>query len=153
MREALDEILRQYQPAALNVYIYGDATGQQRKTSATRTDWQIVKDFLGRYPDRFKAQLRVPSSNPLVKDRINCVNAMLRNHAGQHRLLIDPRCKELIKDFEQVCWKADPHRNQLADLDKSDPLRTHTSDATGHFIAHEFPQQALGGERGGPAIV
>jgi len=25
-----------------------------------------------------------------VKDRINCVNAMLRNYAGQHRLLIDP---------------------------------------------------------------
>jgi hypothetical protein len=98
MREAFEEMLRQYQPSLLNIYVYGDATGEQRKTSASRTDWQIVKDFLGRYADRFKVQFRVPSSNPPVKDRINCVNARLQNHAGQHRLLIDPRCKELIKE-------------------------------------------------------
>ena len=153
MREALEEMLRRYQPALLNVYVYGDATGEQRKTSASRTDWQIAKDFFGRYAARFKVQLRVPSSNPPVKDRINCVNALLHNHAGQHRLLIDPKCKELIKDFEQVCWKADPHGNQLTDLDKSDPMRTHASDAIGYLIAREFPMRAPGGERGGPPIV
>ena len=152
-REAFDEMLRQYQPALLNVYVYGDATAEQRRTSASRTDWQIARDFFGRYPDRFKVQFRVPRSNPPVKDRVNCVNAMLRNHAGQHRLLIDPKCKELIKDFEQVCWKADPHGNQLADLDKSDPMRTHISDAAGYYLAREFSMRALRGERGGPAII
>ena len=152
-REAFEEMLRQYQPTHLNVYVYGDATGEQRKTSASRTDWQIVKDFFGRYADRFKVQFRVPSSNPPVKDRINCVNALLQSHAGQHRLLIDWRCKELIKDFEQVCFKTDPHGNQLADLDKSDPMRTHASDAIGYLIAREFPMRARGGERGGPPIV
>jgi Terminase RNaseH-like domain len=153
MAEAVQELLAQYQPAPLNVYVYGDATGAQRKTSATRTDWQIVKDFFGRYADRFKVQFRVLSSNPPVKDRINCVNALLQNHAGQHRLLVDPKCKELIKDLEQTCWKSDPHGNQLTDLDKSDPMRTHASDATGYLIALEFPMRARGGERGGPAIV
>jgi hypothetical protein len=153
MVEAFEEMLRQYQPGILNVYVYGDATGEQRKTSASRTDWQIVKDFFGRYPDRFKVQLRVPSSNPAVKDRINCVNARLHSHAGQHRLLIDPKCKELIRDLEQTCWKVDPHGNQLADVDKSDPMRTHTSDAVGYLIAREFPMRAPGGERGGPPIV
>jgi hypothetical protein len=112
-----------------------------------------VRDFFGRYRDRFQAKLCVPSSNPPVKDRINCVNAMLRNHGGQHRLLIDPKCKALIKDLEQVSWKADPYGNQLSDLDKSDPMRTHTSDAVGYLIAREFPMRAPGGERGGPAIV
>jgi hypothetical protein len=112
-----------------------------------------VKDFFGRYPDRFKMQLRVRSSNPPVKDRINCVNAMLRNQLGEHRLRIDPKRKELIKDLEQVCWKADPHGNQLAALDKSDPMRTHVTDALGYLIAREFPMQPRGGERGGPAIV
>ncbi len=152
-RELYEELLGRYQSAPLNVYVYGDATGEQRKTSASRTDWQIVKDFFGRYADRFKMQLRVRSSNPPVKDRINCVNAMLRNHAGEHRLLIDPKCKELTKDLEQVCWKADPHGNQLAELDKSDPIRTHVTDALGYLIAREFPMRVRGGERGGPAIV
>jgi hypothetical protein len=136
----------------LNVYVYGDATAEQRRTSASRTDWQIVKEFFGRYPDRYHAHIRVPSSNPPVKDRINCVNALLRNHAGQHRMLVDQSCKHLIKDFEQVCWKADPHGNPLADLDKSDPMRTHASDAVGYLVAHQFPMRSPCGERSGPVI-
>ena len=151
--EVLEEILARLKPPPLNVYVHGDATGEQRTTSASRTDWQIAKDFFGRYTDRYRASFRVPSANPPVKDRINCVNAMLRNHAGEHRLLIDPRCKQLIKDLEQVCWKADPHGNPLAELDKSDPMRTHVSDAVGYWIAREFPMRARRGERNGPSIV
>jgi hypothetical protein len=93
-----------------------------------------------------------PPTRISVKDRIDCVNAMLCNHAGDHRLLIDPRCKHLIKDFEQVCWKADPHGNALTDLDKAHPMRTHASDAAGYFLVHQFPMRAVRGERPGPAI-
>lgn len=96
---------------------------------------------------------RVPAANPPVKDRINCVNALLRNHAGQRRLKIDPKCKHLIKDLEQVSWKADPYGNPLAELDKSDPMRTHASDALGYLVAREFPMRAQMGERAGPSIV
>jgi hypothetical protein len=129
-----------------------DATGEQRRTSASRTDWQIVKDFFGRHPDRFRAYFRVPSANPPVKDRVNCVNALLRNQAGQNRLRVDQSCKHLIQDFEQVCWKADPHGNPLADLDKSDPMRTHVSDAVGYLAAREFPMRPQRGERAGPML-
>jgi len=151
--ELLDEIARRLQPRPMNVEVHGDATGEQRKTSASRTDWEIVKGFLRLYPDRYNFRLRVPGSNPPVKDRINCVNAMLFNHAGERRLLIDPRCKHLIRDLEQVSWKADPHGNPLAALDKSDPMRTHVSDALGYYVAREFPMRGLHGERSGPAIV
>jgi hypothetical protein len=89
----------------LGVVVYEDSTGEQRRTSASRTDWQIVKDFFGRYPERFHATFRIPSANPPVKDRVNCVNAKLRTHAGDYRLLVNPSCKALLKDFEQVCWK------------------------------------------------
>jgi Terminase large subunit, T4likevirus-type, N-terminal len=134
------------------VCVYGDSTGEQRRTSASRTDWQIVKDFFGRYPERFRATFRIPSANPPVKDRVNCVNAKLRNHAGQYRVLVNPSCKALIKDFEQVSWKTDPHGNPLVDLDKSDPMRTHVSDALGYLVAKVFPMSAQRGERSGPAI-
>jgi hypothetical protein len=123
------------------------------RTSASRTDWQIIKNFFGRYPDLYHVGFRLPSANPPVKDRVNCVNAVLHNHAGEHRLLIHPACKHLIRDLEQVCWKADPHGNVLADLDKSDPMRTHVSDALGYCLSREFPMQAQRGERPGPAIV
>jgi hypothetical protein len=137
----------------MNVYVYGDATGSSRKTSASRTDWQIIKEFFGRNTERFKVQFRVPGANPPVKDRVNCLNARLCNYAGDRRVLIAPKCKELAKDFEQVGWKTDANGNALAELDKSDGLRTHVSDALGYMIAKEFPMRGVRGEKGGPSIV
>ena len=145
--------LEQWGEGHVALEVYGNPAGNQRHTSAgSRTDWQIVKDFFGRYPERFHATFRIPSANPPVKDRVNCVNAKMRNHAGQYRLLVNPGCKALIKDFEQVCWKTDPHGNPLVELDHSDPMRTHVSDALGYLIAREFPMRAQRGERSGPAI-
>lgn len=140
-------------PDRLNVYVYGDPSGGSRQTSASRTDWQIVKEFFGRYSDRFHAHFDVPRAHPLVKDRVNCVNAMLLNYTGQRRLFVDSKCKELAADLEQVAWKADTHGNILSELDKRDPLRTHTSDALGYYVARAFPMRAKRGEMGGPAIV
>jgi len=88
-----------------------------------------------------------------VKDRVNCVNAKLRGHSGQHTLGVNLTCKHLIGDFEQVCWKTYPHGNSLAELDKSDPMRTHVSNALGYLIAREFPMRPVRGEMGGPAII
>lgn len=136
----------------VSIDVYGDATAEQRRTSASRTDWQIIKDFFGRYPDRFRASFNVPRANPAVKDRINLVNAQLRNHAGQHRLKVDGRCHHLIKDFEEVQWKSDPYGNTLADLNKTNPMRTHVSDAVGYFIAREFSMRPKMGERSRPAL-
>lgn len=148
-----EALMAELQPAPINLYIYGDAAGEQRRTSTSRTDWQIVKDFFGRHADRYRVQVRVSSTNPIVKDRINCVNAMLHNHAGEYRVMIDPKCKELIRDLEQGSWKVDPHGNPLSELDKSDPMRTHVSDALGYLVAREFPMRSLRGEQGGPSIV
>jgi hypothetical protein len=129
------------------VKVYGDATGNGRQTAASRTDWQIVREFFNRYP--YKLEFRVPSSNPPVKDRVNCVNAMLHNQAGERRLSIDRACKQLITDFERVHWKADASGNMLPDIDKSDPLRSHMSDALGYMIAHDFGMRGKFGEMPG----
>jgi hypothetical protein len=150
--EFLSRSQKWFSGSPLSVTIYGDASGDQRHASSSRTDWQIVKNFFGRHTDRFHVSFRVPSSNPPVKDRINCVNALLCNHDGQRRLAIHPACNQLIKDFEQVCWKTDPYGNSLAELDKSNPLRTHLSDALGYYVVQEFPMRALRGERAGPVL-
>lgn len=131
-------------PFPVQIYLYGDAAGNGRHTSASRTDWQIISDFFKRQFCR--VERRVPSTNPFVKDRVNCVNAMLHNQAGQRRLIMDSRCKELITDFERVHWRSDGNGNTLKDIDKSDPGRSHVSDALGYMIAYEFAMRGKYGE-------
>jgi phage terminase large subunit len=63
---------------------------------------------------------------------------MLCNEAGERRLQIHPDCKQLIQDLERVHWKSDVNGNMLAEIDKSDPARSHTSDALGYMIARDF---------------
>ena len=129
----------------MQIHLYGDASGGGRQTSASRTDWQIVQDFLTRSFCQVKRH--VPHANPPVKDRVNCVNAFFLNQAGERRLLIDPKCKQLILDLERVHWKSDATGNSLAVIDKSDPARTHLSDALGYMIAHEFGMREKAGWR------
>ena len=124
------------------LWLHGDATGDNRHSSASRTDWQIVRDFLRGYGWRFEFSDYVPRENPPLRDRINCVNALLENQLGQRRLLIHPRCQELIRDLEQVAWRTDTQGHRAKELDKSDWRRTHTSDALGYMIARQFPMQA-----------
>lgn len=131
----------------LHVTVYGDASGEQRNSAADKTDWQIVREFFKRHSDKLTAAFKVPSANPAVKARVNAMNGLLLNHAGERRLLIHPRCKELIADLEQVAWKSDPHGNTLTQLDKSDPKRTHVSDAAGYLVEKEFGLRTVGGAR------
>ena len=141
------EWVESFNHGALPVHVYGDATGDSRKSSASRTDWQIVRDFFAGNGREYKATFRIPSRNPEVKDRINCVNAIISNAGGQRRLAVSPKCKQLIRDLEQVSWKTDANGISIGDLDRSDRLRTHLSDALGYLIVWDFPMRAKIGYR------
>jgi len=133
--------------ASITVRMYGDPAGHQRRTSASRTDWQIVKDFFQRHR-QYHLVWQVRSKAPEIKDRVNCVNALLCNAEGEQRCFIDPRCPQLIRDLSQVSWKTDLNGNTLGQLDKSDPRRTHLSDALGYFIEREYSMRPRVGEQG-----
>ena len=130
---------------AVNVYVYGDATGNSRHSSADESDWEIVRQALGRFQELCRVQLRVPRQNPTVKMRVNTVNAMLCNQRQERKLFIHPECKQLIKDLERVTWAMDGNGNTMAQIDKSDPLRTHISDAVGYALAYESDLVQKGG--------
>jgi PBSX family phage terminase large subunit len=94
-------------------WIYPDSTGSNRKTSG-KSDHAILRE------SGFVIQ---PTRNPLVFDRVNNLNLLLKNDL----LVIHPRCKKLINDLEKVSWKGQ-------DLDqKTDPSLTHISDAAGYL--------------------
>jgi hypothetical protein len=128
----------------IRVNVYGDAAGNAR-THVGASDWELVREYF-RHDSRFVLNFKVPSADPPVKDRVTAVNSMLCNSLGEARLFVDPKCKELTRDFEQVAWKPDASGNLTASVDKRDPRRTHVSDALGYLIHREFPVR----QRGGP---
>jgi hypothetical protein len=124
----------------LDVQVYGDASGHQRRTCATDTDWNLIRQFFASiHKGTIHISCRQANVNPHVRDRINCVNARLRNHFGQPQLFISPGCKELIRDLEEVCFTTDSTGAPTSELNKSDRHRTHLSDALGYYLSQIFP--------------
>ena len=138
---ACEEFWRRYGSHAGGLIVYGDATGQRMQTSGA-TDYQMVGDFMRR--NRVQGfQMRVGASNPAVSERVNLVNAKLRNAGGEVALVVDPRCRELIKDFEQVSYKPG---SGVMDKER-DPSRTHLSDALGYLVWQEMRPRPPAGEQ------
>jgi len=136
--DACEEFGRRFPGHPAGLVVYADATGARLQTSGT-TDLEILKKFFrgGAYG---KVQFRIPKSNPAVRDRVMLMNAKLESAAGERKLKAHPRCKELIKDFEQVTYK---ENSLVVDKDR-DPRRTHLSDALGYLVWQEC--------RGGPKV-
>ncbi len=141
--EACAEFERRFPNHAGGVVIYGDASGNSQHTTGA-SDYQLVNDyFRTKYGSR--VSYKVPKSNPSVRERVMLTNSKLRAAGGDISLWVSSKCKELIKDFEQVSYKAD---SNAIDKDR-DRRRTHLSDALGYLLWQEFRPQARIGEQGG----
>jgi len=128
----------------LQVQIYGDASGHQRRTSAAATDWNLIRGFFAtHHTGEIQISCHFSHSNPHVRDRVNCVNARLRNHFGDSQLFISPGAKELVRDLEEVCYTVDSTGSATTELNKSDRNRTHMSDALGYYISQAFPLRGI----------
>ena len=140
-QQACEEFMSRYPNHENGIVVYGDASGNQHQTTGL-TDYQRVREYFSVH-SKTPVRYHVPKANPGVSDRVHLVNRMLRSASGNIDLTIDPKCKELIKDFEQVCYKNDTH-----EIDKArDRQRTHVSDALGYLIWQECKPSAGIGER------
>lgn len=127
--EACNEIIKLL-PRDIDIIVYGDASGRNGAANSNVSNYQIIDTIFKNY---FRTvSYKVPSSNPSIKDRINCFNAKLsKNH-----LTFNPCCIKLIQDLEQVVWNEKGN-----ELDKSNIERTHSSDGAGYYINVEYPIQ------------
>jgi hypothetical protein len=142
--EACMEFENRYKGHLHSLEVFGDASGKNMHTTGT-TDYSMLQGYLYRAGFRH-VKLRVPSKNPPVLNRVQKVNALLTNALGEVRLEVDPRCQELIKDFEEVMFKP-----ESGVIDKArDPRRTHASDALGYVIWELFGEKQSVGEMGKP---
>ena len=129
----------------LIVYVYGDASGSARKTAAgaaTQSDWAVIRDYF-RIHSNYRLSYKYKTSNPAIRDRVAALNGALCNSRGQRSCFVNPRCKQLIQDLDQVAWK--PGSGQLDQT--TDPMLTHISDALGYLVEAEMGMKSTAGYR------
>jgi Terminase large subunit, T4likevirus-type, N-terminal len=138
--EACQEFENRYGRHCNGLEIFGDASGNNNHSTGS-SDYSIVQQYLSRARIS-KVRMRVPSKNPAVLSRVRRVNSCLTNALGEVRLQIDPKCKELIKDLEEVVFKP-----ESGVIDKTRDLkRTHASDALGYLIWELYGEKPTFGE-------
>ena len=135
-QQACEEFQSRFPEHGAGVKVYADASGSHMQTTGT-SDLAVLKKFF-RSGEYRAVEFKVPRSNPAVRDRVMVVNVAFE------RMKIDARCKELIKDLEQVAYK---ENTQVIDKDR-DPRRTHLSDALGYLVWQELRVGEKVGERG-----
>jgi hypothetical protein len=86
------EIKRRSAHVSAPVYVYPDSSGANRHSSAAKTDVELLR----------MAGLSVVAgrSNPLIKDRVAAVQALLLNGKGIVRLQILAKCEKMIECLE-----------------------------------------------------
>lgn len=105
------------------IIIYPDASGNANKTSASRTDIQMLRDAGYR--------IDAPNKNPLVKDRINTVNNMFYK---DEYLVNTNNCPDSTQAFEQHAYdeKGEPEKFNGANTTDD------STDSCGYFIHRKF---------------
>ncbi len=127
-QDAAETFLKRYKKHRAGVVVYGDAAGAHQQTTGA-SDYDVIENYF-RLHSTTKVRYEVPKANPSVRVRINLMNSRLKSAAGVVGLLVDPKCRELIRDFEEVSYKEDSGQ-----IDKDrDRLRTHLSDALGYLL-------------------
>jgi hypothetical protein len=120
------------------IQIYPDASGQYARSTvdAGRSDIALIKQAGYR--------VVVNPTNPVVRDRMNAMNAMFLNARGERRYRVNVKqCPVYVRCLEQQLNGDDG----LPIKPKEDNV-SHILDAGGYFIVKRYPVQGLGVTRG-----
>tara|TARA_R110002073_G_scaffold62556_2_gene156791 strand:+ start:1143 stop:2396 length:1254 start_codon:yes stop_codon:yes gene_type:complete len=122
--DVCDELKRRYPNTKINVF--PDPAGRQRRTSAGgKTDISILQNA------GFNVLVR--NSHTPIRDRVNAVNAKLKNTRGEMNMFIDPKCKNVISSLERMVYKPG------TSIVEKDGVHDHMADAVGYLVDYLYP--------------
>lgn len=152
--DCVDEFVRRYPDHESGIIINGDASGNNRSVTA-KNETTTVNDKKGtaytemlnrfnhhQYPCRVRVDVR--EANPLVTSRVSAWNAMVCNTEGIRRVFINPRCKRLIWNCNNLRYKEGTGiiDEPTAEAIKKDPklkFTKHVWDAASYLIEKYDP--------------
>lgn len=137
MPRAVDELMDVFDTPAMivkikekyqghRVFIYPDASGKNREANnASESDISLLQ--------KAGFAVKVNSSNPAVKDRVNATNAMLCNTYGERRMLVNTiKCPKFTTCLERQVYGKDGAPDKKGGFD-------HGNDGGTYPIVFMFP--------------
>ena len=124
--EVCEELEKRFWRHQSQIVMYPDPAGGQRQHARGESDMDILRE------KGFK-RIKYRKKHPMVADRVNAVNRMLKDANGNVRLKINPRCKHFINALEQTIYK-----KGTREVDKTNGTE-HSADAGGYCIELEYP--------------
>lgn len=112
-----------------NITIYGDRVGNDRRVGASRTHYEIVREWFSQWC-RTAPRIRATKS---IIDRTQSLNYLCENAKGEKHFFVDRKLQPLIIDFQQVSWKANQN-----ELDNTNRERTDPTDSVSYWTQYEF---------------
>lgn len=119
------------------IWLYGDQTGSNRGSQTGISDWTAIMNSLR--PHNFTVAKKIPDKNPFVSMRLNSMQMAFKDEHGESHIEIDPRCKELIEDFEGVLLDPGGGIKKSRKPGEAYYQRSHASDGAAYFVAYERP--------------
>jgi hypothetical protein len=120
--------------------IYGDRSGARATTSnAGKHDYAQIAEVLTEHGSPFTLDSD-QGNNPLVRNRVENMNRMLRDARGITRQTYNyVKCPHLDSDMKMVGWKPTTRKGQGALDDGGNKTLTHSSDGAGYAVWKIFP--------------
>ena len=143
-QRTINAVIERYPNHKGDIIINGDASGDNRSTQSEFSNYVIIKKTLQRhYPDK-QIRIQLRSFNPPIKNRIAAFNAMVCNHNGERRILIDKRCEKLLYNIHNLKYKPGtdivdvPTYTQIKN-ENSLKFLEHPFDAASYLVDFYFP--------------
>jgi len=132
-----EEFRRRYPTHGNRVHIYGDQTGAVRNPQTGASHYYLIQEGMKGYP--VPVEVKLPTVNPPVVDRLNAVNRKLSGSDGRVGIIFGPRCEQSIADCEEVL--RDPRGGIKKTHHPENPYaqRTHAMDAVGYAVCYTDP--------------
>lgn len=128
--EVCDELERRYWRFTKNIVIFPDPNGGTKQHARGESDLDIFRE-------RGFPRQKFHRRTPLIADRVNAVNRMLRAADGRVRLYVDPKCRSLITSLDQTMYvKGTRQIDKVADVE-------HSGDALGYPVEYMFPVRKI----------
>ena len=128
MSSNTDEVVKELKDRYPNskIIVYPDPASRQKKTSAGgRTDMSILENA--------GFEVRARKYHTPIRDRVNSLNALLKNAKGERKLFIDPKCKNTIDSLQRLTYKEGTNQ-----IDKDNGL-DHFFDSIAYMVDYLFP--------------